>query len=214
MTKKHRLLLNLSYMVIAFEIALAAYYSRAVFTWLSSNWWVVVVPFFKVILKRLLALKLVAFFKAAFVLLFHLSKLLLLKLFKTLTVRYGVFFSQNRWYWIRKAKVMFLRRGRQATRATARFWTVYTLNQKKIILVAFFPVVLLVFLLGLSFNITRKTMVEKAQESAVFEMAATAGKSSRGVRAWIEKLDKWTLRRIRSLTPRAAARKEKEENKS
>ena len=203
MSKPHRWLLVLAYTVIAIESMLAIYYSRIVFTWLSDNWWVVVVPFSKVIFKKLAALKLVSFLKALIVLLFHLSKLLLLKLFKTLTVRYGVFFSQHRWYWIRWAKVMFLRRGRQAVWATSRFWSAYHLNQKRVVLVAFFPIVLLLILMGLSFNITRKTMVEKAQESAVFEMAASAGKSNRGVRAWVSRLDDWTLKQIRHLTPRS-----------
>ena len=69
--------------------------------------------------------------------------------------------------------------------------------------IAFFPIFLVLFLLGLSFNVTRKTMVQKAQESALFEMAATATTQNRGLRGWIARIDKLTLQRIRDLTPRA-----------
>jgi len=203
MTSLHRALLTLSCIVIFSELALTLLYRELIVDWLSHNLWVVVVPFAKVIIKRLLAMKLVMFFKALGMLVFNLLKLLLLKLFKTLSIRYGVFFSQNRWRWIRYAKVMFLRRGKQFFRSAARFWNVYSPRNKWIILVAFFPAVLLLFLLGLSFNVTRKTMVQKTQETAVFQMAASAGTSSRGVRAWITKLDRRTLEKIRQLTPRA-----------
>lgn len=203
MTNKHRLLLLIAGLVIAGEVGVAVYFYTPITQWLSHNLWIVLVPFVKVIVKRIIALKFLAFIKAALVLLWHLSKLLLLKMFKTLSVRYGVFFSQARWYWIRKAKVMFLRRGKQFFRSLLRFWAAYTQLQKWIILVAFFPFFLLLFLLGLSFNVTRKTMVQKAQESAIFEMATTASNTNRGIRAWVARLDKLTLQKIRDLTPRS-----------
>ena len=148
-------------------------------------------------------MKFFALIKAGSILVWHLSKLLLLKILKTLTVRYGMFFSQNRWYWMRAVKVMFLRRGKQFFRATARFWSHYKNQQKWIILIAFFPVGLVLFFLGLSFNLTRKTMVQKTQESAIFKAATTASNTNRGIRGWIEKLDKLTLKKIRDLTSRA-----------
>lgn len=160
-------------------------------------------PFAKLIFKQLVALKLVVFLKALGILMFNVSKLLLLKLLKTLGIRYGVFFSQNRWYWIRRAKVMFLRRGRQFSRACSRFWAAYSKRNQWLIFIAFFPVVVLLFLLGLSFNVTRKTMVQKTQETAVFQMATSASSTSRGIRALITKLDRKTLDAIRNLTPRA-----------
>ncbi len=203
MTPLHSLLLVLSASVILVELGFAAVYWREVFDWLSHNLWVVVIPFTKVIIKKLITLKLFALLKAVWLLLWHLSKLLILKLLKTLSVRYGVFFSQNRWYWIRKIKVLFLRRGKQFFRILARFWRVFDGQQKWIILIAFFPVVLLLFFLGLSFNVTRKTMVQKAQESALFEVANTAHKANRGVRSWVGRLDEWALKKIRDLTPRA-----------
>lgn len=171
--------------------------------WFSHNLWVVMIPFAKVIIKKLVTLKLFALVKTISIIVWHLSKLLLLKLLKTLSVRYGVFFSQNRWYWIRRAKVMFLRRGKQFFRALLRFWRGYERHEQWIILIAFFPVIIVLFFLGLSFNVTRKTMVQKAQESALFEAATTASKANRGVRARMRQLDEWTLKQIRNLTPRA-----------
>lgn len=202
MTFSHRLLLLLACSVITTELFTAFYFRAEVYQWVSHNLWVVIIPFFKTIVKHILALKLISFLKAFFVLIWHLSKLLMLKMFKTLTVRYGVFFSQNRWYWIRRGKVMFLRRGKQFFRSSIRFWSAYGRLEKWLILMAFFPAVLLIFLLGLSFNITRKTMVQKAQESAVFGVASTASHTSRGIRAWIARLDRSTLDKIKALTPK------------
>jgi len=176
------------------------YFYQPVLNWLSHNLWIVIVPFFKTILKKVLAMKLLLFFKSLGMLLFHLSKLLVLKIVKTLTIRYGVFFSQFQWYWIRWCKVMFLRRGKQWFRFLSRFWQQYTSRQQWFILVAFFPIVLLLFLLGLSFNLTRKTMVEKTQETAIFKTAVSATNSSRGIRAWVVRMDSIILERIKLLS--------------
>lgn len=211
MSPLHYIILALSCTVITAELGLLFVYWDSIINWLSHNLWVVIIPFAKTFVKRLVALKLLAFFKALMILVWHLLKLLLLKFLKTLGVRYGVFFSQNRWYWIRRAKVMFLRRGKQFFRATSRFWRVYSNSHQWIILIAFFPIGLLLFLLGLSFNVTRKTMVQKTQETAIFKAAATASNTSRGIRAWLGRLDRRTLDRIRDLTPRARALKNKQQ---
>ena len=208
MTRMHKIVLALSAVIIVAEILLLTHYRLDVIDWVSHNLWVVILPFLKGIFKKLLIIKFAAFLKASFVLLWHLMKLLLLKGLKTLTIRYGIFFTQNRWYWIRRAKVVFLRRGKQFFRSIARFWRQYEGRQKLVILIAFFPVGLVLFFLGLSFNITRKTMVKKTQESAVFQAATTASKSNRGIRAWIRRLDEATLHKIRELTPRAISNKQ------
>lgn len=205
MSPWHSLLLVASACVILTEAGFAIYYWPHVIEWLSHNLWVVLIPFAKAIVKKLIALNFFALIKALVLLFWHLSKLLLLKLLKTLSVRYGVFFSQNRWYWIRRAKVMFLRRGKQYFRAQLRFWLKYDPVHRWLIAIAFFPFVLLLFFLGLSFNITRKTMVQKAQESALFEVANSARRTSRGLKAWVSQLDEWVLKQIRDLTPRATA---------
>ena len=100
MSKAHKIVLLLSAIVILLEFSFFLYYHRIVFDWLSHNLWIVIVPFLKVIIKKLIALKFVIFFKTLGIFLFHLSKLLLLKIFKTLTIRYGVFFTQRKWRWI------------------------------------------------------------------------------------------------------------------
>ena len=98
---------------------------------------------------------------------------------------------------------MFIRRGKQFFRGVRQFWAVYAREQKVVILVAFFPVALILFLLGLSFNVTRKTMVQKTQETAIFKVATTAGNRSTGIRAWVTRLDQKTLQKIQLLSGRA-----------
>jgi len=200
MTRAHKIVLLLAAIVILFELSLFLYYHRIIFDWISHNLWIVIVPFLKVIIKKLIALKFIIFFKTLGIFLFHLSKLLLLKMFKTLTVRYGVFFTQRKWRWIRWSKVMFLRRGKQLFGSLNDFWTEFSVNQKRFILIAFFPIVILLFLLGLSFNVTRKTMVKKTQETALFKTAVSAGNSSKGIQAWIARLDHKILEQIKALT--------------
>jgi len=109
-------------------------------------------------------------------------------------------FLQRKWRWIRWSKVMFLRRGKQLFGSLNDFWTEFSVNQKRFILIAFFPIVILLFLLGLSFNVTRKTMVKKTQETALFKTAVSAGNSSKGIQAWIARLDHKILEQIKALT--------------
>lgn len=203
----HQIFLGVACAVLLSELLVLIIYRIPIIDWVSHNLWVVLVPFAKLIFKKLLTLKLISFLKTVVILILNLSKLLVLKFFKTLGMRYGVFFSQNRWYWMRRAKVMFLRRGKQLIRVALRFWSVYSLRSKVIISIAFFPVIVTLFILGLSFNITRRTMVQKTQETAVFQMATSASKTNRGVKAWIAKLDRKTLEKIRDLTPRSRNKK-------
>jgi len=201
-TKWHQLVLVLAWVVILTELTSIILFFREMVDWASHNLWVMVIPFSKLIIKRLLALKLMVVLKALSALGWHLSKLVFLKLLKTLSVRYGVFFTQRRWYWARKLKVMFLRRGKQFFRAARHFWLVYTTPERWVILIAFFPAVLLLFLLGLSFNLTRKTMVQKTQETAISKTMTAASSTSKGIRAKIANLDLWTLEKIKSLNPK------------
>ncbi len=207
LTTRHKCILALAIVVIVCELISLIAYRDPILNWLSHNLWVVLIPFAKTILKKLITLKFIVLLKVAIKLLLNLSKLLLFKCLKTLGIRYGVFFTQNRWYWIRCTKVMFLRRGKQFFRATSRFWSVYSSPAKWLIVIAFFPLIALLFLLGLSFNVTRKTMVQKTQETAVFQMATSASAANRGLKAWINRLDRKTLDKIRDLTPRAREKK-------
>lgn len=206
-TTKHKVFLALACAVIICELISLIVFRDPILAWLSHNLWVVFIPFTKVIFKTLISLKLVVFLKGVWILMWHLLKLLILKLLKTLSIRYGVFFTQNRWYWVRRAKVMFLRRGKQFFRAMHRFWSVYSGRSKWLIVVAYFPFIALLFLLGLSFNVTRKTMVLKTQETAAFQIATSASTANRGLKAWIIRFDRKTLDKIRNLTPRARDKK-------
>ena len=200
MTKAHRIVFLMSYVVVVIDLVLFIYFYRPIIEWVSHNLWIVIIPFFKIIIKKITTAKLFLFLKAISLLLFHLSKLLLLKIFKTLAIRYGVFFTQRKWRWIRWLKVMFLRRGKQLFKFLNTFWHEYNRHQKRFILFAFFPIVLILFLLGLSFNITRKTMVKKTQETAIFQSAVSASNSSRGIRVWLSRLDQKILQEIKSIT--------------
>jgi len=203
MSQRHKIILWVSIGVLAFYLCLVVYFHETILNWVSHNLWVVAVPFAKQIFQALFGFKILLFLKSLTVLGWHLLKLLLLKFLKTLGLRYGVFFTQYRWYWIRRSKVMFIRRGKQFFRGLRKFWAIYKREQKVIILVAFFPVVLTFFILGLSFNITRKTMVEKTQETAIFKVATTAGNKNTGIRSWVTRLDQKTLRKIQVLSGRA-----------
>jgi hypothetical protein len=203
MTRLHKQVLGLSWLIIATELITLGYFHQIVFEWLSQNLWVVALPFAKAIVKKMVTLNIIALLKSLSVLVWHLSKLLLLKLLKTIGVRYGLFFSQKRWYWIRRSKVMFIRRGKQFFRSLGRFWSTYQRHQKILIIVAFFPIVIILSLLGLSFNVTRKTMVQKAQEGALFRVASTASKTNLGIRAWLVRIDRLVLNKIQGLTVEA-----------
>ena len=204
---KHQILVGLASVVLVCEISVLIAFREQVYQWLSHNLWIVFIPFTKVILKHIVALNVMVFLKSAIALLINLSKLFVLKFLKTLGLRYGIFFSQNRWRWIRQTKILFLRRGKQFFRATTNFWSIYSARSKWLIAIAFSPLVAVLFLVGLSFNITRRTMLQKTQEAAVFQMATSASSTSRGLRAWIAQLDRQTLDKIRDLTPRARAKK-------
>ena len=199
---RHKSLLFLSALVIAAQLTTLYYFRDSVIDWVSHNLWVVAVPFLQTVFKKTVAIKLISLFKYSLSLLLHLSKLLLLKLLKTIGVRYGVFFSLYRWYHIRRRKVLFVRRSKQWFRRLRRFWNQYKPAQRWLIWIAFFPVVLVLFIVGLSFNVTRRTLVQKTQETAIFKAAANASAASRGIRAGMARLDQITLQRIQKMTMR------------
>ncbi len=199
MTSFKTIVLFCSFLIIIVEAGLLIIHSSNITHWLSQHWWVVIIPFIKTALKQLANLKLVSFFKVLLLLIWHIGKLLLLKLLKSVGLRYGLFFSQYRWRWIRKSKILFLRRGKQLFRKTTQFWNGYLLWQKVIIFIAFLPLGLLIFLLGLSFNLTRKTIVQKTQEAAVVKMAETASEKSRGITNILNRFDRRIIKKIKQL---------------
>jgi hypothetical protein len=199
MSRCNKVVLTLSYAIITIECVLLAHYHTHVIDWLRHHLWVVVLPFTKTIIKHIIALQLTTFFKALSLFLWHCMKLVLIKLFKTIGLRYGLFFSQYRWRIIRQCKLIFLRKGKLFFRQLLQFWRQYSKYQQWIILLAFFPVAITLFLLGLSFNITRRTMVQKTQEAAMVKVATSASQQSKGMIAQIERLDRRIIHKIRSL---------------
>jgi hypothetical protein len=193
------LTLALSCLIIVIEITLAIHFHIVVFGWISHHLWVVVIPFIKVIIKHTLAINFLTFLKTLGVFLWHCGKLVLVKLLKTFSLRYGLFFSQYRWRWIRHMKIMFIRKGKQFFRSLVRFWQHYSGIQQWIVFIAFFPIVVALCLLGLSFTITRKTMVQKTQEAAMIKVATSATQKSSGFTHIIATLDQKTLIKIKEI---------------
>ena len=65
----------------------------------------------------------------------------------------------------------------------------------------FFPFFALFYVLGLSFNLTRKTMVQKSKETAVDQMKLSQSIENKGLKAWLIWLDHKILDKIRGLSP-------------
>ena len=82
MNIRQRALLGLASVVLLTELAVLTIYADVVASWLAHNWWLVVVPFAKALIKRILAMKLAIIIKAGLVLLWNLGKLFILKIFK------------------------------------------------------------------------------------------------------------------------------------
>lgn len=199
----HKTTLCIAVLIILAELGGLLLHWETAFTGFQQYWWLVILPFGKTLLKRLLAMKLWVLFKGVLILCWHVGKLLLLKLLKSLGLRYGMFFSQRRWYAMRKVKVLFLRRGKQLSQRIKKFWQHYQAWQKTLIVIAFFPIFIVLFILGLSFQATRKTVVQKTQETALVKMAATASQKNqglRGLRGVLARLDQRVLNKIKQLT--------------
>jgi len=199
-TSYNRYILIFSALILAGEACTLVYFHLPIIYWLEHALLIAAIPFIQSLLKSLLTIKLIQLLKGGFIFAGHLLKLGLLKLFKTLGLRYGLFFLQSHWRFIRASKVIFLRKGKQFFRGLSKFWRRYTCWQQSVVLVAFLPLVLVLFFLGLSFNITRKTMVHKTQEAAMIKLAATASTKNHGIRAKIEEIDKKTLASIRKIS--------------
>ncbi|MEM7194437.1 MAG: hypothetical protein AAF402_05775, partial [Pseudomonadota bacterium] len=72
LTRNHRALLVFAVVVLITEVFLLGYFRDAVVQWLSHNLWIVVIPFTKGILQKVITLKLIAVIKLITVLLYHL----------------------------------------------------------------------------------------------------------------------------------------------
>ncbi len=197
MANKHNTILFLAGLTITIEAALLFFYHPEITQWIQHHLWVILIPFTKAIIKKLAALNIIAIFNGAIILIWHLLKLGIIKVLKTVGIRYGLFFSQYRWRWIRKSKIIFLRRGKQIYRKVSIFWNQYSIPKKIIIMAAFFPIIILLFLLGMSFNITRKTIVRKTQEAAMVKIATNASQKSLNVMSVIIKADSKIIHRIK-----------------
>ncbi len=192
-------ILYLACTVLFSELVYLWYFFSEILLWLEHHLWVVVLPFSKALIKHLVAMKVIQFLKILVLLLWHCFKLGLMKLIKTIGLRYGLYFSQYRWRTIRWLKLTFLRKGQLFFRRTEKFWLGFNHLEKYLLIGAFFPIVLLIFILGLSFNMTRKTLIQKTQETAMAKMAASASTQSKGLNALIERVDHKIVKKIKQL---------------
>jgi len=195
MSKAPDMMLRVAYVIVVIELLLLIVYRHDVCVWVSHYWWVLVLPFSKLIVKKLLILKFALFLKALAVLVAHLIKLLFVKLIKTLVIRYGVFFTQGKWRWARWAKVMFLRRGSQFFRIASHYWSPFSLFERIIISVAFFPIIIVVLLLKFGFVVTYQALVNKQQETNVIKGHLQEGSKGR-LLSWVTKMDQKVLEKI------------------
>ncbi len=196
----NRMIVLISVLILTAEISWLAHNYTWLIEWLTEHFYLAAIIFIKSTWKRLLVIKFISAIKIFFVLLWHLGKLLLLKILKTLGIRYGVFASQRKWRSVRRAKIVYLRRGKAWMKNFIHHWRLFSLPEKAIIVIAFLPVLLVLMLLGFSFQVTRKTMVQKSQEAMALKTARSAAIKSSGLSAWLKKIDQKAIQKIRQIT--------------
>lgn len=161
--------------------------------------WVAPLFFFKSFIKQFLLLNVFGLLKVLWGLLWHLFKLLLIKLLKTFGVRYGAYFGTRRWRKTsQKLRIVIKRLGRQQRRLQ-RFLLTFRKREYALIIFAFFPIFMLLFLFGVAFKMTREAMVKKGSELGVAKVAFGTAKKSEGLIARLRQLDQWILTQIEKL---------------
>ncbi len=198
-TTKH-VVLAISCVMLAIEMAWLYANHTPILEWISAHPFSLLLVFTKTIFKRIIALKLLIVLKSLLVLLWHLMKLLLLKLLKIVSVRYGFYYSHRRWRSIRALRVVSGRFMFRARRRLRTFWLSLNRVERWIIAVANLPLLLLLVLFSFSFDLTRKTMVKKGEEMVISTAAVGAGKKSSGIRAWVDNLDKRIVQKVKTLS--------------
>ncbi len=193
-------LMTLSFLIIFSEITLVIVYYESFIHLLKTYFWLTPIVFLKSILKKLFLLNAYGLLKVFGLLLYHLGKLGLIKTLKTIGLRYATFFSQQRWQWVDQKTVEL---GQYITRQHQQFnakLTEFSKPQLSLILIAFFPIVILLLLLGISFKMTRETLVKTGSEIGVSTAAKSTAKKSRSLVSWVKSLDERVLNYIQQST--------------
>lgn len=188
--------------ILATEVGLIIAHYPVAQNFVIHYGWVAPLLFFKSFIKKFLLLNVFGLLQVLWGLCGHVFKLLLIKLLKTFGVRYGVHFSCQRWkkhsQKIRIISKIVQRRVRQFQGFMASFSRAAFF----LILLAFLPLFLLLFLFGVAFRLTREAMVKKGGEIGVSKVAFCTARKSHGLIARLRQLDAWILQRIELLTQR------------
>lgn len=199
-TTKKRLVLAIAWGIILLETVLISIHHHAVGEFLIHYGWVAPLVLFKSLIKQFLLLNVFGLLKVLWGLAWHLIKLLVVKLLKTFGVRYGTYFSSRRWQKLAQRLRILGKRLSRRQRGIQFFLTTFKKREYAVIIVAFFPLFVLLFLLGFASRITREAMVKKGSELGVTKVALSTANKSKGLIARIKQLDAWILRQIEKLT--------------
>lgn len=193
-----RVVLLIAVGIILVEIALLALHFPAVSALVKTTLWATPLIIFKSLLKKLLVMNFFGLLKVSVLLLWHLTKLLFIKLLKTVGIRYGAYFSQHRWQFISRITLSISHYCQYRLQRLQAFLQSFNRLEYALIILAFLPLFALLFLLGIGFKMTREVMVKKGSEIGVTRVAMTTAKKSHGLVARIKQLDNYILSRIRS----------------
>lgn len=162
--------------------------------------WAMPLIFFKSLIKKILVLNFFGMAKLLFMLFWHALKLLFIKFLKTVGIRYGAYFSQQKWQKLSQKFRVVVKKIMRTIRAFQKL--VLSLNRLEffVVLLAFLPVFILLFLFGIGFRMTRDVMVKKGSEIGVTNVAVKTAKKSRGLIARLKQADAWLLQKIAALS--------------
>ncbi len=195
-----KLLLFISVVVLFGEFGLFYLHHDSLLGWGKEYLWAAPLLFFKSFFKKLLLLNFFGIAKLLLTILWHTIKLLMIKFLKTIGIRYGSYFTQQKW---QKFSQRFRIVIKHITRTTRTFQkAIASLNRVEfaIVLIAFLPVFLLLFLFGIGFRMTRDVMVKKGSEIGVTNVAVKTAKKNRGLIARLKQADAWLLQKITVVT--------------
>lgn len=194
------ILLSTAIIILCSELTLFFIHHENLFGLGKEYLWFAPLLFVKSLIKKVVVLNFFGIAKLLLVLFWHGIKLLLIKFLKTVGIRYGTYFSQQKWQkFSQRIRII----SKQITRKTRRFQAlIASLNQWEfaVVLLAFLPIFLLLFLFGIGFRMTREVMVKKGSEIGVTNVAVKTAKKSHGLIARLKQADTWLLKKIQSLS--------------
>lgn len=188
--------------ILLIEISVLTLHYPAVEAFIIHYVWVAPLLFFKSFIKKFLLLNVFGLLKVLWSLCWHMLKLLAMKLLKTFGVRYGTYLSSQRWRKQSQRVRVLSKAVQRRVRRFQRFMTTLSRHEFLLIVVAFLPLFLFLFLCGVTFRLTREAMVKKGGEIGVSSVVFRTARKSHGLTARLLQVDAWVLRHIERLTPK------------